>query len=155
MNRMIGLAAALVATQVLCGCGALQERREAKRLAKPVAQSICVVDDVKCVGAPFFRRRVAAYLTEAGFRLVEAGCDATVTYTSFNQGQWEILEKSLFGSKSSNNWRAEGIVSLQIAGKVLVEDKRVDLRDYKTMQSLLEELAETIVEVVPDHLRPN
>lgn len=85
--------------------------------------------------------------------MAETGCDVTVTYTSFNQGQWEIIEKSLLGSRSSNNWRAEGIISLQQGPKMIVEDRRVDLRDYKTMQDLLDELASKVAEVVPENFR--
>jgi hypothetical protein len=152
MRTTLTFAMILVVSQSLLGCAA---RREAARARLPTAETVCVViQGISDPGAPFLRRKAASYLAEEGFRLVEAGCDVTVTYTSFNHGQWELIERSLFGTKSSNAWRAEGVVALHRGTTLIVEDKRVDLRDYSTMQDLLDKLASKIVEVVPMHYRP-
>ena len=153
MRTTLTLALVLAASQsLLVGCAA---RREAAKAKLPTADTVCIViHGVGDPGAPFVRRKAALYLAGEGFRVVETGCDVTVTYTNFNQGQWELLAKSLFGTKSSNAWRAEGVVALHRGTAPVVEDKSVDLRDYSTMQDLLNELASGIAEVVPEHFRP-
>jgi hypothetical protein len=152
MRTILIFAMILAVLQSLLGCAA---RRETARAGLPTADTVClVIHGIDDPGAPFVRRKAALYLAKEGFRLVEANCDVTITYTSFNHGQWELLEKSLFGTKSSNAWRTEGIVALRQGTTTIVEDKRVDLRDYSTMQGLLDKLASRIVEVVPKYYRP-
>lgn len=115
----------------------------------PAANTVClVIDGIGDPESPFVRRKAALYLAEAGFHLVEANCDLTVIYTNFNSGEWEVLERSLFGTKSSNAWRAEGVVALRQGVATIVEDESIDLRDHSTQQELLADLASEIVEVV-------
>ena len=151
MRTILIYALILTISQSLLGCAA---RREAARARLPSADSVCIVlHGMSDPGAPFVKRKAALYLAEEGFRLVETGCDVTLTYTNFNQGQWELLTQSLIGTKSSNAWRAEGVVALHQGAAAIVEDKRVDLRDYSTMQDLLDDLASEIVGVLPKHFR--
>lgn len=142
----------LAFTQLLPGCAA---RREAAKARLPTAETVCiVVQGIGNPGEPFLRRKAASYLAEKGFRLVEAGCDVTATYTTFNHGQWELIRQGLFRTKSSNAWRTEGIVALHRGTTPVVQDERVDIRDSPTMQDLLDDLASNIVEVVAEHYRP-
>lgn len=142
----------LLFTQSLLGCAA---RRAEAQLLKPVASTVClVIEGVGVPGEPFIRRKVDRYLTEDGFRLVDGNCDLTITYTTFHHGQWNLMEKSLFGTKSSYAWSTEGILRLQKGSTTIVEDQTVDIRDEDTMQKLLDELAEEIAEVVLDRFRP-
>lgn len=143
----------LLFTQSLLGCAA---RRAEAQLLKPTASTVCLV--VEGMGGPpgeqFFRRKVDRDLAKEGFRLVDGNCDLTVTYTTFHHGQWDLIEKTLFGKKSSFAWSTEGILKLQKGSTTVVEDATVDIRDEDTMQELLAELSEKIIDFVSDHFRP-
>jgi hypothetical protein len=151
MSRVLQILVIGASVLALSGCAA---RREAARAKLPVISTVCVdVQGITDPGRSFAKRRTAYYLTEAGFKLVEADCDATATFATFNSGDWEILERSLFGKRSSNSWRTEGVISIRRGNEVILEDQRVDLRDYGTMQDLLEAVAADIAEAVSSHFR--
>ena len=146
-SKPLFLAITALAALLLPGCAA-------KRPPLPTANTVCLVlEGLKEPGAPFVKRKIASQLLEEGFRLVDTGCDITLTYTNFNSGEWEMINRTLFGTKSSNAWRAEGVVALFQGGKPVVEDERIDRRDYKTMQDLLIDISSDIVGVVTDHFR--
>jgi hypothetical protein len=151
MSRVLQILVIGATVLALSGCAA---RREAARAKLPVISTICVdVQGITDPGRSFAKRRTAHYLTEAGFRLVEADCDATATFTAFNSGAWEILERSLFGRRSSNSWRTEGVISIRRGSEIVLEDQGVDLRDYSTMQDVLEALAADVAHAVSNQFR--
>jgi hypothetical protein len=153
MRRFLLLVFVLIGAEALFGCAA---RREAARALLPTADTVCIVlKGVGDPGASFVIRKAALYLGENGFRIADVGCDVTATYTNFNQGEWEVVTHTLLGTKSTNAWRAEGVVALSRGATTVVEDERIDLRDYSTMQDLLDELASSIVEKVVTHYRPS
>lgn len=135
----------------LSGCAA---RREGARAKLPVIRSVCVgLQGIPDPGQSYVKRRAAHYLTEAGFKFVEADCDATASFTAFSSGVWEILERPLFVKRSSNSWRTEGIVSIRMGNELVLEDQPVELRDYGTMQDVLDALAAEIAVAVSSHFR--
>lgn len=152
MRSILILTAIIALLQTLPGCAA---RREA-RAKLPTAETVCLsINGISEPGLSFAKRKAAPYLAEEGFRLVESGCDLTVTYTTFNHDQWRMIrQQGLLGTKSSNAWSIEGIASLNRGSTTIVEDKRIDLRDYATMQDLLDDLASELVEIVGEHYRP-
>ena len=151
MSRFLQAFVVAVTVLALSACAA---RREAARAKLPVISTVCVaVQGIPDPGLSFAKRRTAQYLSEAGFKPVEAGCDATATFATFNSGSWEILERSLFGKRSSNSWRTEGVISIRRGNEVILEDQGVDLRDYATMQDVLEALAADIAGSVGNHFR--
>jgi hypothetical protein len=147
------LVVVLMCAQAVLGCAS---RREAARARLPTADTVCIVlEGVGDPGASFLIRKAKAYLDEDGFRLVDAGCDVTATYTDFNHGEWEILTSTLLGTRSTNAWRAEGVVALRRGATTVVEDEGINIRDQSTMQDLLDELASRIVEKVDTYFRPS
>lgn len=142
----LGLTLVVLSALVSSACGS---RRESVRPELPTIETVCVViEGVSEPGMSFAIRKTSQYLAEAGFRFVESGCDISTSYTAFNHGQWEVLNRTLFGTRSSNSWRTEGVIALRQGVRVVVEDERVDLRDYGTMQDLLDALAGSIADTV-------
>ena len=147
------LVVVLIGAQAMLGCAA---RREAARALLPTADTVCIgLVGMSDPGASFVMRKAALHLGEEGFRYADTGCDVTATYTNFNQGEWEVLTRTLLGTRSTNAWRAEGVVALRRGTTTVVEDDPIDLRDYSTMQELFDELASSIVEKVVAHYRPS
>lgn len=146
MRTILISAVILVALPSLFGCAA--------KTTLPIASNVCLqLVGLESPGAPFVRRKVASYLTEAGFQPAEADCDVTAIYTNFNSAEWEILERRVFGTKSTSAWRAEGTLALQ-QGNILIEDQPIDLRDEPTQLELFESLASEIVEVLSEYYLP-
>jgi|SRR5712672_3498069 len=109
MRRSPLLIVVLIGVQALLGCAA---RREAARALLPTADSVCIgLVGMNDPGASFVMRKAALHLAEEGFRIADTGCDVTATYTDFNRGEWEILTRSLLGTRSTSSWRAEGVVA--------------------------------------------
>lgn len=144
--RKVLILVVLIGALTLDGCAA---RREAARALLPTADTVCIaLVGVNDPGASFVMRKAALHLREVGFRMADSACDVTATFTDFNHGEWEILTTSLFGARSRNAWRTEGVVALRRGSTTVAEDEPIDLRDYSTMQELLDELASSIVEKV-------
>ena len=82
-------------------------------------------------------------------------CDLRIVYTALDNGQWEIMTTSLFGLRSKSEYRVEGVLSVSARdGKVLQQDKSVNLRDYDAKIDVLEALAWEIVRYIPENFRP-
>jgi hypothetical protein len=147
MRSTLISALTLIALQALSGCAASPPL--------PKADGICL--EIRGIADPqlsYVRRKVGSHLIGTGFQIGETSCDVKVTYTNFNSGEWEILNHSAFGSKSSSSWRVEGTLDLRQGATMVIQDEGVDIRDQSTELEMLDALAEEIFDLVADHYQP-
>jgi hypothetical protein len=138
---------------VLSGCAAHRAQARAKL---PIAETVCLqIDGVKEPEKGFLTRKATAYLGEQGFRVVESNCDLKLGYSALDERQWELMARSLLGTRSSTSYRVEGLISLSgRGGEVISEDQPVDLRDYGSKSDVIEALAWEMAGYITESFRP-
>jgi hypothetical protein len=146
-SHVIALSVALAALLTIAGC--------ATRKPLPVADTVCVdFNGLKDPGLAFAKRKAAYFFSEYGFRLVDSGCDVSISYTNFSDTKWELVNSSLFGTKTSSTYRMDGIVKIQQGDTVVAEDERIAIKDEDSMYDLLEELSSLMSDAVREHFMP-
>lgn len=141
--------ALLVSVGALTGCATKPDDR-------PVARRVCVTLAQETEDeAAYLTKKVASALKEYGFELAPDRCDVSVRYSRFGAFQGEAVRIQPFWISRSGYWSQEGMVTTIAAdGKVLDEDRTVDLRGYSTKQALLDALAWSIAAPPSWYYRP-
>ena len=105
----------------------------------------------------YVKRRTKRWLIdEGGFVDDDQRCEAIATYTGLDAGNWEVLQRGLFGQKASTVWRIEGLLTIANKdGSRSVVDDPIAIDGHTTKQGMLDDLAWQIAKRVIQRYRPS